>query len=184
MNPKAISALPFRNELWLAAGLIALVVVARLAPHAPNFTPVAASALFAGYMLRNRLLALAVPLGAMLLSDLLIGFHDWRVMAVVYAAIALPVFAAPLLRRLGVPLMLVPAALAGSLVFFATTNFAVWAFSGMYSMDAAGLLKCYVAALPFLHYTVAGDLTWNVVLFGGLWAVQTLPRHFPRAALR
>lgn len=184
MNSKATAALPFRGELGLIAGLIALVVVARLMPHAPNFTPVAASALFAGYMLRNRAMALAVPLGAMLLSDLAIGFHDWRVMAVVYASIALPVFAAPLLRRFGVPLMLAPAALAGSLIFFAATNFAVWAFSGMYGMDAAGLLKCYVAALPFLHYTIAGDLTWSVALFGGLWAVQTLPGYLPRAALR
>ena len=54
------------------------------------------------------------------------------------------------------------------------TNFAVWAFSGMYSLDMAGLVQCYVAALPFLKYTVAGDLFWAAVLFGGAWLVQRL----------
>lgn len=39
------------NEVALAMGLVGLDVVARLAPHAPNFTPVAASALFAGTVL-------------------------------------------------------------------------------------------------------------------------------------
>ena len=43
-------------------------VVARLLPHAPGFMPVAASALFAGRMLRIRGLALVVPLAAMALS--------------------------------------------------------------------------------------------------------------------
>ncbi len=77
-------------EFWLAMGLVGLDIVARLAPHAPNFTPVAASALFAGTVLRGRALALSVPLAAMLISDLVLGCPDARVMGVVYAALALP----------------------------------------------------------------------------------------------
>src|SRR5262249_22778167 len=65
-------------EVALALGLMALDVVARVTPHAPNFTPVAASALFAGAVLRSRTLALAVPLAAMVVSDLVLGWHDWR----------------------------------------------------------------------------------------------------------
>jgi hypothetical protein len=79
-----------------------------------------------------------------------------------------------LARRFGPARAVVPAALSCSLIFFATTNFAVWAFSGMYSLDMAGLTQCYVAALPFLKYTVAGDLFWAAVLFGGAWLVQRL----------
>ncbi len=77
-------------DVLLAAGLIGLDVVARLVPHAPNFTPLAASALFAAAVFRVRILSFAVPLIAMALSDSVLGFYDWRVMAVVYAAIALP----------------------------------------------------------------------------------------------
>jgi hypothetical protein len=39
----------------------------------------------------------------------------------------------------------------------------------MYAPDAAGLLKCYVAALPFLKNSIMGDLFWTAVLFGTRW---------------
>jgi hypothetical protein len=44
----------------------------------------------------------------------------------------------------------------------------------MYSLDMAGLVQCYTLALPFLKYTMAGDLFWAAVLFGGAWLVQRL----------
>ena len=169
---------PLRPDLLLVLFLIGFDVAARLLLHVPNVSPVAASALFAGMMLRRRSLALVVPLAAMLISDPLLGFYDWRVMAVVYAAMALPAVAGILARRYRASRVVVPTVLACSLIFFATTNFAVWAFSGMYSLDMAGLMQCYVAALPFLKYTVAGDLFWAAVLFGGAWLVQRLTaRH-------
>ena len=68
-----------RADLLLAAFLIGLDVAVRLLPHALNLTPLAASALFAGAMLRHRSLALLVPVTAMLLSNLVIGFDDWRI---------------------------------------------------------------------------------------------------------
>jgi hypothetical protein len=60
------------------------------------------------------------------------------------------------------------------LLFFATTNFAVWAFSGMYAPDLHGLVHCYVAALPFLWNTVAGDMLWTTLLFGTWWSAKFL----------
>jgi len=161
-----------RAELLLVLFLIGLGVAARLLPHALNFSPIVASALFAGVMLHRRSLALLVPLGAMLLSDLVIGFDDWRIMGVVYGAMALPAVVGMLARRYRPSRMVVPAVLSCSLLFFATTNFAVWAFGGLYSLDLAGLTACYVAALPFLKYTVAGDLFWAAALFGGAWLLQ------------
>jgi hypothetical protein len=162
-----------RADLALAMGLVGLDVVARLAPHAPNFTPVAASALFAGAVLRSRTLALAVPLAAMLASDFILGGYDWRVMGVVYAALALPALLGRWGRARGA-IVLVPLALFSSLFFFATTNFAVWAFSGMYTHDLAGLVQCYVAALPFLQNTIIGDMFWTTLLFGGWWSTRFL----------
>ena len=161
------------TEFWIAIGLVGLDVVARLLPHAPNFTPVAASALFAGAVLRSRVSALAVPIAAMLISDLVLGCPDWRIMAVVYAALAAPA----VLGRWGRPrgaIVLAPLAVSSSLLFFASTNFAVWAFSGIYAPDLAGLIACYVAALPFLHNTLLGDLFWTALLFGGWWSARLL----------
>jgi hypothetical protein len=162
------------TDLLVIAVLVGLDVVARLIPHAPNFTPVAASALFAASVLRVRALSLLVPIVGMLLGDAVHGFYDWRMMAVVYGALALPACAACLSSRLREPHALVPVMMASSLAFFVITNFAVWAFSSMYAANADGLITCYVAALPFLKYTVAGDLVWAVVLFGSYWLMQSL----------
>ena len=168
------------TEFALAAGLVTIDVVARLLPHAANFAPLAASALFAGVILRSRRLALGVPIAALLASDLLLGGYDWRVMSVVYAGLMVPVLLGTWGRRM--PAMIVPLAVASSLVFFASSNFAVWAFGAMYPTNAAGLVQCYAAALPFLHTTLLGDLFWTAVLFGGwrlasgAWTVPSLRR--------
>ena len=160
------------TELLLVACLVGLVVAARLIPHAPNFTPVVAAALFAGTVFRSRALALAVPIAAMLLSDLLLGSEDWRIRAVIYAALILPVILGIWGQRFRPIVALLPLALSSSLLFFAASNFAVWAFSGMYPLDFGGLVQCYVLALPFLQNTVAGDVAWTAALFGSWWVVQ------------
>jgi len=171
-----------RADLLLAAFLIGLDVAVRLLPHALNLTPLAASALFAGVMLRHRSLALLVPVTAMLLSNLVIGFDDWRISAVVYGALALTAVAGMWAQRHRLFRVVVPVMLSCSLMFFVTTNFAVWAFSGIYSLDMAGLVQCYVAGLPFLKHTVAGDLLWTAVLFGGAWLLTRRSQPSPKTA--
>jgi hypothetical protein len=58
---------------------------------------------------------------------------------------------------------------AGSLVastaFFVISNFGVW-MSGWYTLSLAGLVACYVNAIPFYGYTLIGDLAFTGVLFG------------------
>ncbi len=167
---------------WISPAIgIALVLAgasARLVLRdVPNFAPVAALALFAGYLFANRRGAVLVPLSVMALSDLVIGGYDLRMMAIVYASLTLPALIGHgLSRRLpmqrgwsacGSTCALVGSSLASSLLFFLTTNFAVWAFGSMYEPSAAGLLHCYERALPFFRYTLAGDLLFSAVLFGG-----------------
>jgi hypothetical protein len=172
----AITLSALRSDLALVVFLIAFDVVARLLPHAYGFLPIAASGLFAARVLRIPALAIVVPIVAMSISSwLAFGHDDWRVALIVYAAISIPAIVGILSRgRLGV-VGTVAVMLPCSLAFFALSNFAVWAFSGMYSLDLAGLIQCYVAALPFLQYTVAGDMFWTAVLFGGYWAIQHVP---------
>lgn len=162
-------------DLALIAFLVGFDVVARLVPHAWGFMPVAASALFAGRMLRNPLLAPVVPLAAMALSSLALGSEDWRILAITYAAITLPAFAGMATRHWRGALGTAGTMLACSVAFFLLSNFAVWAFSGMYSLDLAGLTRCYVLAVPFFQHTVAGDLFWTAALFGGAWMIQHTP---------
>ncbi len=175
-----------RADLWMDIGLVAFLIAFdvgyRLLPHAPGLWPVAATALFAGRTLRIPALALIVPLAATALSNFALAGDDWRVALVVYAAIVVPAFAGMLTRRWHGALPVVAAMVSSSLIFFAATNFAVWAFNGMYPMNFQGLVQCYVAALPFLDKTVFGDLLWTAVLFGGAWAVARAPALARRAS--
>ena len=165
-----------RADLWMDLALMAFLigfdVAARLLPHAPGFMPVAASALFAGRVLRIPALAVIVPLVAMGLSSLAMNPEDWRVELVVYAFISVPAIAGMLSRRYNGLGATAAVMVACSLLFFATSNFAVWFFGSMYSHDLAGLTQSYILALPFLENSVAGDLFWSAVLFGGAWAIQ------------
>ncbi|MGH6728321.1 MAG: DUF6580 family putative transport protein [Pseudolabrys sp.] len=174
-----------RADLWMDLGMVVFLVVfdvvARLVPHAPGVWPFAASALFAGRMLRMPALAIIVPLAAVLLSNVALAGDDWRITAVVCAAITLPAFAGMIARRYPGALAVIGGMIACSLIFFVTTNFAVWAFGTLYPHTLQGLTQCYVAALPFLDKTVLGDLFWTAVLFGGAWLAQHGPALMRRA---
>jgi uncharacterized protein DUF6580 len=164
---RIIQAAMTSNHLRLIALLSAIAASAalRLVPHPPDFTPIGAMALFSGAYLRKRGLAFAAPLGGLLLSDLVLGFYPG--MWVQYFAVALIVLIAwAALKRVSVA-RVGGAALASSALFFLLTNFGTWALSGMYPLSAAGLAACYVAAIPFFQNTVAGDLFYATLLFGG-----------------
>ena len=151
----------------LIALLSAVVLAAafRLVPHPPNFSPIGAMALFGGAYLGRRAMAFAAPLGAMFLSDMVLGFHAG--MPFVYAGVALIVLLGWALRSRVTHLTVAGAAVASSVLFFAVTNLGVWLQSGMYPATAAGLAACYVAALPFFQNSLAGDLFFSALLFGG-----------------
>jgi hypothetical protein len=170
---------PFETpRFWLMAGLVFGAAALRLLPHPPNFTPIAAIALFGGAQFERKRWAFAVPLAAMALSDAVLRvLFGWGFDPVVYAAFALIVCLGFLLRnKRTAPLPVAGASLAAATIFYLTTNFAVWAASGMYSKTLAGLVTCYVAAIPFFGPTVAGDLFYSAVLFGGFALVQ---KSFP-----
>jgi hypothetical protein len=154
--------------------LLALDIAGRLTPHAPNFTPLAATALFASFLFESTVAAALVPLLALGITDGFLGATDWRIMAAVYLSLALPaLFGRRLKAELAVRRIL-PAALSSSVIFFTVTNFAVWRFAGSYAPDLNGLAQCYLAALPFLKNTLAGDLVWSTVLFGA-YAIVRMP---------
>jgi hypothetical protein len=161
------------RERTIFASILAAAAL-RLLPHPWNVTPIGAMALFGGATLGARPLAFAAPLAALFLSDLFIGFH--KLMPAVYLAFALVVALGALIRRRRTPGRVVAAMLAGSVVFFLVTNFAVWAFGSWYPKSPAGLAACYLAGLPFLRNTMAGDLFYAAVLFGGLALAE---RQFP-----
>lgn len=153
------------TETAVVAALILLSVTARLVWHPAQVAPVAAAALFAGFFLRSRLVALIVPLLAMAISDAFIGTYNLKIMVAVYAGLCLPIAWAHVLRKeISVP-RLVGCSLASSVAFFLISNSAEWMFGSLYAHDLAGLQRCFYNALPFFRNTVAGDLLWTSILF-------------------
>jgi hypothetical protein len=160
---------------WMLLATIIVVALTRLLPHPPNFSPVVALALFGGAAFANRKMAFVVPLAAMLLADLFIGFHN--TMVFVYLAMALVVVVGLILGANRRPASVVASAVVGSTLFFLVTNTGMWWLSGVYPAGIEGLLMCYVAALPFFHNTLLATLLYGALLFG-------FEYFFKRQALR
>ena len=154
-----------KPRLLVLVLMILAAAASRVLPHPPNVASITAVALFGGAYLTSKRLALIVPLAALFLSDLILGFY--RHMEIVYGSFLLVVFVGFWLQRKRSVLRIAGAALAGSVIFFIITNFGVWAFESLYPRTAAGLLACYVAAIPFFQNTILGDALYTAVLFGG-----------------
>lgn len=159
----------------LVVAMILMAAASRLIPHPPNLTAVTAMALFGGAMLNDRRLAFVVPLAALFLSDLVLGFHSQ--MFVVYGSFLVIVCIGLWLQQHRRAAPIAGAALVSSILFFLTTNFGVWALDRMYPLTFAGLIACYTAALPFFRNALAGDLFYTLLLFGGF---ALLEWQFPR----
>ena len=77
------------NPKFLTLTLMILAAAfTRLIPHYPNFTAVGAIALFGGAYFSKKYLAFIVPIVALLISDLFLGFYSG--MWVVYFSFAEP----------------------------------------------------------------------------------------------
>ncbi len=153
-------------NIVFALVLVFFAAFSRLIPHAPNFTPVIAIALFSGAYLKKKY-AFLVPFAALLLSDLVIGFYDLGSMAVVYGTILLIVAAGLILEKKISAGRILGLSLAGAVVFFITTNFAVWLVpSSMYPKTLAGLAECYTLAIPFFGNTLLSTLIYSASMFG------------------
>lgn len=162
------------NKARLIALLVAIFAAAamRLLPHPPNFSPIAAMALFGGAYLPKRALAFAAPFGALLLSDLVLGFYPE--VTFVYLSVAAIVLIGWAVSKRKTVLSIAGAAVASSILFYLLTNFGVWLVMDYYPKTIAGLVACYVAAIPFFQNTVAGDLFFIALLFGGFALAERL----------
>jgi uncharacterized protein DUF6580 len=143
----------------------------RLMPHIPNVAPIAAMALFGGTYI-NKKYALIVPLAAMVLSDIFLGFSASTPM--VYGSFLLTGVIGIWLRGHKTVYNVFFASLASSLLFFILTNFNFWYVTSLYPKTFAGMLEAYVYAVPFFRNTILGDLFYSTVMFGSYEIVSVL----------
>lgn len=161
-----------KNSNWRPAALSLTVLgaVARLLPHPPNFAPVGAMSLFAGARLPVWQ-AYLIPLVLMAATDpilaIVYGVPAYSPFQLVsYASFLISVWIGRRLRATTSVPRILTATLLNAVQFFVFTNFASWVWFKDYTHNAAGLVACYTAALPFFRWTLLGDLFYVGVFFG------------------
>jgi hypothetical protein len=165
----------FTPRFIFITSAILIAAMSRLFPHIPNFTPIAAMALFGAVNFKDKRIAFIVPLIAMFISDALLevttgwGFHN--TMMYVYVSFILTSAIGLLVKRNVTIVSVLAGSVISSLLFFVITNFGVWAASG-FQMGAAGLGTTYVMGIPFFAPTLLGDICFNTVLFGSFYLAQ------------
>jgi len=140
--------------LWFG-GFVAVMALSRIIPHPPNFTPILAVAIFAPYVVKDKLTVIAATLLAMFVADLYWGLHSFMLWT--YSSIAL-------CTLLSTRVKLLPMLFLGPIMFFVITNFAVWT-SGYYGYTFSGLIECYIAAIPFFQNTLLGTTFYWAIFY-------------------
>lgn len=159
-----------KEKMIIGISIVVIAALLRLVPHIPNVTPLAAMAFFGGAYL-DRKWALILPLTALFISDLILGFHS--TMPFVYGCFILSGCIGYLLRSHRTVPFLALGSLVSSTLFFIITNFGVWLTGTMYEKTLSGLMQSYVMGVPFFRNTLLGDGLY-LTLFVSLFAVATV----------
>jgi hypothetical protein len=156
---------------YFAIFLIFAAATMRIARHfgiidlPPNFAPVGAVALFSAVYL-NKKQVFIIPIFAMLVADIFIGFYNPAIMLFVYLSFILTSILGLYIKNNKTISNIIGGSLVASILFFLITNFAVWVFSGLYPQTLTGLYECYIMAIPFFRNTLLGDLFYVTLMFG------------------
>jgi len=154
----------------LALGLIIIGILMRFLPHAPNFTPVAAIALFGGAYLSKKH-SMIVPLLLMIVSDIFIGMHN--VIVFTWGSFILVALLGILIKKNKKVSTVFFAGIGSSLLFYMISNFGVW-LMGWYPNNAKGLLDSYIMGLPFLRDFTFATILYSAVFFGAYELIARL----------
>ena len=161
-------------SMLMVAGLLSRIWLIEY----PNFKPIVAIAIFFGFYFQRNAIAFVSVLGMMIVSDVLLGFYEWPIMASVYASIGIAFWIGYRTNKLlqsrsafGKMVGVSIAATVASISFFLWTNAAV-VLAGWYPTTISGLLSSYAAGLPFLKYSLAGDCLFTAGIFSGYFLLS------------
>ena len=167
----------FNPRTMTLVTMVLAAALTRVMPHPWNFTAIGAMCLFGGATFQRRWAALAVPMIALLISDVAIAYLQYggdlsTITSFKYLLFAATVGMGMLLRGRTNVASVGGMAIAASVMFFLVSNFHVWFSQTLYPHTAEGLLACYIAAIPFADTMLYANLFYSAVLFGGLHLMQ------------
>jgi hypothetical protein len=170
--------------------VLSLAMYRVLPLHTQGFAPMLGISIFAGAVIPNKKLAVALPLLSMLLSDFifqflfikgitsLAGFYQGQWINYILFAL-LVIFGFPMKKVNTKSVLLF--SISGSLLYFIVSNLVVWATHTGFSrpMTFEGLTMCYADALAFYRdfglvkgfeaNFVLGDLIWSCLIFSAYY---------------
>lgn len=142
-----------------------LIIISRLVPHVANFSPIFALGLFIGFLSSDWRLR-SLPLLALFVSDLFLGFYQSGVMLSVYLSLFITILAGLALKKAYSYSLALGYSLLSAIFFFALTNWAVWFFGTWYTSDISGLQQSYLLAIPFFKNTLLSNFVYSAFFFG------------------
>lgn len=174
-------------KLIMSIGLFAILSRMALPPlfgHLPNFSPIAAIALFCGAHFHKRFLAIIVTLfsvwlGDIVMSKVLLGswtffYQGWYWQ---YGSYFLITLLGMQLTQQVKPFQLISACFGSAILFFVISNFGVWYSGLLYPLTLDGLIACYAAAIPFFKNTLFSDLFFAMILFSSFGLIKKRMNH-------
>jgi hypothetical protein len=189
----SISTMKNTSKTLLAFALLILTAALyRIIPGRPfGFEPMIAMAIFGGAVVADKKWAFAIPLAAMLVSDVLYealtraqvvnmpGFYDgqWMNYLLIGGITLFGIF----MKRVTVA-NVATAAIVAPLVYFVLSNTGTWAFHGGYQrpITFSGWMQALADGLPFLKWSLLSSVAFSGVLFGAWYALKGSAKMQPQ----
>ena len=102
-----------KNNIFYILLIISILILSRIIPHPPNFTPILGTAIMAPILFRKKSLSILVLILSMFISDIFLGFHPYQI--VTYSTIIGITLFAPVTQNY---LKILSVAVLGSICFF------------------------------------------------------------------
>ena len=143
--------------------IILILVISRLLPHPPNFTPIISAAILCGFFFSSWIAGLFLILLSMFLTDLLLGFHT-NMFFVYSSFIVISCYSNYFIKHL-IAKNTYLHCVVSSLIFFIISNFGVWVTGNLYPKNIYGLYECYLMAVPFFSNTIISTIIFTYLYF-------------------
>lgn len=166
-----------QDIILLSAILVALVLI-RVFFQIPNFNPLGAVALMGGVLFSSKVLRWVVPMGALLLGDVLLGLSSPMYMDYVlsldfffvYASFAAIILIGTFLSKNASLSKVLGGSVIAAVAFFLISNAGSWITMPEYSKDLSGLMSSYELALPFFRATLVSQVVFSL----GIYVIYSL----------
>ena len=151
------------SNIFLILGCVGTILLFRIIPHPPNFTPVIAMSFY--LPLFFGLWSIPFIILSFAITDYFIGFHSlliWTWGSLLIIGI-ISKFGTNFFSR-------VLMTICSALIFFIISNFGVWLMG--YPKTWTGFIECYTLAIPFFRNSLLGDFFYSGVMILGFNYVQ------------